>query len=124
MGVGPDGLWVVEQIPSPVHRRAIREVPDVVDEFQFTRCLLGLCIHPSLCREDCGACLLLPVERCSLNRGLARVAELLLPARVDLIRVLLEGQECALDFLMSFCILNDAIAEAHIPVGPCLPELP
>merc|ERR1711933_232657 len=68
--------------------------------------------------------LLLPVEAGGLNGGLARVSELLLPARVDLVSVLLEGQESTLDLLVRLRVLDDSVREAHVAVGACLPQLP
>merc|ERR1719271_819513 len=68
--------------------------------------------------------LLLPVERRGLHRGLARVAELLLPPGVDLVRVLLEGQEGALHLLVGLRELDDAIRERDVAVGARLPQLP
>merc|ERR1719323_650250 len=43
---------------------------------------------------------------------------------VNLIRVLLESQEGALELLMGLCILDDAIRQAHITVHTSLPEHP
>merc|ERR1711920_310484 len=68
--------------------------------------------------------LLLPIEAGRLDGGLPGVAELLLPAGVDLVSVLLEGQECALDFLVRLRVLDDSVREAHVAVGACLPQLP
>mmetsp|Transcript_39372 Transcript_39372/g.85997 ORF Transcript_39372/g.85997 Transcript_39372/m.85997 type:complete len:218 (+) Transcript_39372:3-656(+) len=67
---------------------------------------------------------LLPIEGCSLDRGLSRVPELFLPAGIDLIRVLLEGQEGALDLLMRLCVLNHAIGKGDIPIDSSLPHDP
>ena len=50
----------------------------------------------------------------------------LLPARVDLVRIFLEGQEGTLDLLMGLGELDDAIAQADVAVlarPPCLPGL-
>merc|ERR1712050_212960 len=49
---------------------------------------------------------------------------LLLPAGVNLIRILLESQESALDLLMCLRILNDAVRKADVTVGARLPQLP
>merc|ERR1712151_962226 len=58
------------------------------------------------------------------GQKLASVSKLLLPARVDLIRVLLERQERALDFFMSLRILDDTIRQADVTIGASLPQLP
>merc|ERR1711920_473436 len=68
--------------------------------------------------------LFLPVEARRLDGGLARVSEFLLPAGVDLVSVLLEGQECTLDLLVRLRVLDDSVREADIAVGACLPQLP
>ena len=65
-----------------------------------------------------------PVKGCCLHGGLTSVAQLLLPARVDLVSVLLEGQECALDLLMGLGILNHSIAQADVAELASLPLLP
>merc|ERR1712217_428221 len=61
---------------------------------QGTEC--GAATH-SVPRDDsCKCCsrrFLLPVKRCSLDGRLPRVAELLLPARINLVRILLEREE-------------------------------
>ena len=67
----------------------------------------GACIHLGL---------LGPVEAGRLHGGLAGVAELLLPARVDLVGVLLEGEEGTLDLLVGLGELDDAIAQADVAV--------
>jgi len=60
---------------------------------------------------DRGSCrgLLGPVESCGLHGGLIYAAMLCLPARVDLIGILLEGQEGVLDFFKHLGILDDSI---------------
>mmetsp|Transcript_52714 Transcript_52714/g.146870 ORF Transcript_52714/g.146870 Transcript_52714/m.146870 type:complete len:456 (-) Transcript_52714:597-1964(-) len=68
--------------------------------------------------------LLLPIERRRLHRRLARVTELFLPSRVDLVGVLLEGQERPLDFFVRLRVLDDAVGEADVAVGTSLPQLP
>merc|ERR1712151_1443127 len=68
--------------------------------------------------------LLLPVEARRLDGGLPGVAELFLPAGVDLVSVLLEGQECAFYLLVRLRVLDDSVREAHVAVGACLPQLP
>ena len=65
-----------------------------------------------------------PVKGCRLHGGLTSVAQLLLPARVDLVGILLEGQECALDLLMGLGILDHSIAQADVAELASLPLLP
>merc|ERR1712061_714362 len=68
--------------------------------------------------------LLLPIEARRLDRRLASISKLLLPARVDLIGVLLECEERALDFFMSLRILDDTVRQADVTIGARLPQLP
>ena len=68
--------------------------------------------------------LLGPIEAGRLHGGLARVAELLLPARVDLVGVLLESKESTLDLLVGLGELDDAIAQADVAILSGLPGLP
>merc|ERR1711977_374542 len=49
-----------------------------------------------------------PIEGRGLDGRLAGVAQLLLPARVDLVGVLLEGQESALELLVGLRVLDNA----------------
>eukprot|EP00438_Fugacium_kawagutii_P012061 Skav228750 [mRNA] locus=scaffold1034:4673:6050:+ [translate_table: standard] len=70
------------------------------------------------------SCSLGPVKGCSLHRGLTSVAQLLLPARVDLVSILLEGQESTLDLLMGLGILNHTITQADVAELAGLPLLP
>ena len=65
-----------------------------------------------------------PIERCRLHGGLTSVAQLLLPARVDLISILLEGQEGTLDLLMGLGILDHSITQADVAKLTSLPLLP
>merc|ERR1712054_248800 len=74
--------------------------------------------------KGCCCCLLLPVEAGSLDRGLTGVAELLLPSWVDLISILLEREEGALELLVGLGILDDTIGQRHLTVGAGLPLLP
>merc|ERR1719387_1159529 len=67
---------------------------------------------------------LLPVEGRRLHRGLTSVPELLLPPRVDLVGVLLEGQERALHFLVGLRKFDDAVRKRHIAIGAPLPLIP
>merc|ERR1719414_2207198 len=68
--------------------------------------------------------LLLPVERCCLDGRLPSVSQLLLPAWVDLVRGLLEGEECSLEFLVGLGILDHTIRQAHVSVHASLPKHP
>mmetsp|Transcript_78150 Transcript_78150/g.171343 ORF Transcript_78150/g.171343 Transcript_78150/m.171343 type:complete len:728 (+) Transcript_78150:314-2497(+) len=77
-----------------------------------------------LADESSGRWLLLPAEARGLQVGLASVSELLLPARVDLIGIVLEGQESTLQFLVSLRILDHTLAERHVSVLAVLPILP
>ena len=65
-----------------------------------------------------------PVEGCSLHGGLTGVAKLLLPSRVNLVSILLEGQESTLDLLVGLGILNHTIAQANVAELAGLPLLP
>merc|ERR1719414_2950976 len=80
------------------------------------------CWHSS-CEGSC-SCLLLPVERRRLHRRLARVAEFLLPAWINLVCIFLECQESTLEFLVRFCVLDDSVRQTHIAVHASLPEHP
>ena len=66
--------------------------------------------------EGRGRRLLCPVEAGRLHGGLTGVTELLLPARVDLVSILLEGEEGTLDLLVGLGELDDAIAQADVAV--------
>merc|ERR1712060_117988 len=60
--------------------------------------------------------LLLPVEAGGLHGRLAGVAQLLLPAREDLVS--------ALQVLVRLGVLDHAIDQAHVTIGAGLPQLP
>mmetsp|Transcript_62305 Transcript_62305/g.163596 ORF Transcript_62305/g.163596 Transcript_62305/m.163596 type:complete len:616 (+) Transcript_62305:129-1976(+) len=142
--VGLDVLRVVDFVAGQVVRSAVREVAHVVAVHELAVSQRGLHVDGGLRRnvvvhaarngalllgrtrahEGGRRSLLLPVEAGRLHGGLARVAELLLPARVDLVRILLEGQEGALDILVRLGKLDHAIRQAHVAVGARLPELP
>ena len=136
MPVRANVLRVVDNVACPVHRSAVGQVAGVVAELQVSKNIRvppvrGDCtgnLWSALCgvaaHEGRGRRLLGPVKAGCLHRGLASVAELLLPSRVDLVGVLLEGQEGTLDLLVGLCELDDAVAQADVAVLACLPSLP
>merc|ERR1719433_2488254 len=71
-----------------------------------------------------GGSLLLPVERSSLDGRLPSVPKLFLPARVDLVCILLEGEECTLQLFVGLGILNDAVGQTDIAIHASFPEHP
>merc|ERR1712187_273247 len=138
-------LWMVLRVASRVHGSSIREVSDVVDVRQARvhlflvvlvvpgwRIIPDLALDQGAARaacwihadETCCRGLLLPVEGCSLYRGLACVAELFLPSRVYLVGIFLECQESPFELLVSLCVLDDTVRQAHIAVPASLPEHP
>jgi hypothetical protein len=67
--------------------------------------------------ESCSSCLFFLLIICSrLDRGLASVAQLPLPARIDLIGVFLKDEERALELFMGLCVLHNAVGEAHVTI--------
>ena len=83
---------------------------------------------PALSLKATGACfhlsLLGPVEAGRPHGGLTGVTELLLPARVDLVGILLEGEEGTLDLLVGLGEPDDTIAQADVAVLSAPPGLP
>merc|ERR1719352_1887828 len=69
-------------------------------------------------------CLLLPVKGSGLDRGLASVAQLLLPAWVDLIGILLKRQERTLELLVGLGVLDDTIGQADVAKLTRFPSQP
>merc|ERR1719215_1902251 len=101
---------MVVHVARLVHGSAIGKISNIVAKHQLTIGLLRLGVV-----EWWGTCigssrsLLLPIERRCLYGRLTRVTKLLLPSRIDLVRILLERQEGTFDLLMRLCVLYNAI---------------
>merc|ERR1712060_517646 len=107
MEVGANAFGVVDGIASTIHGCSIWEVADFIEPLLLGIRPRWLLIVKSFTDTAGSASTLLPIEGRRLDGRLASVPQLLLPTRVDLVGVLLEGQERALELLMRLGILDD-----------------